>query len=355
LITPKIILLGAKMPNKFFPCVLLLSISKLISLGPLPLVSADEIPSEFDVFENHEEYMGDMYHNHDEDFYGDMYRYDEYLYSSEFGYHTHGSLLVDDIDAFNEYMEMDDLEAAVIAFFPQYQSVVDLENDEEYLEYRRVALDYSHLARFAHCNSKAVIIDALKLNPTETTVIVSPAKKLNKVHLSAGLRLTYPGGKIKQEPLKKFIFYESAPLIDQYDWRSIERSNVLNIPTLTVFASMYELHHSYHNEDIDQKEMMQINKLQQEGNGKAAREEAEEGGEGALEHDLEPLPWTFDELSSALFNPALEFQHDLHFLVANKHDHQLDMSHYNLQSQTRPRTHTPLYSIVYIYICKYCR
>ena len=242
-----------------------------------------------------------------------QYGYHEHDYGAGVpsNYMTHGSLVLDSMDAFNEFMAMDLLETAVVAVFPDGEDLESGSHDE-FEAYKEVAAEFSHLFRFAHSTAPEVI-DELHLGleatgPHKSAVMVAPAPLLAANHPRAGAWLRFPGARVKREPLQVFLFMESAPLVGQYDWRSTERASAAGLPCVTVFARINgELRHTYHDRDAESEAV---------------------GGDAPASHaDF----FSFDVLSSALRPVGLARRHDINLLVADMVTHAYDMHSYGLQ------------------------
>ena len=136
---------------------------------------------------------------------------------------------------------------------------------------------------------------------------MAPAPLLAANHPRAGGWLRFPGQKVATEALKTFLFMESSPLVGQYDWRALERASAANLPAVTVFAAVGELHHTYHDEAT----------TEQEGGTGGGDQSAQKG-------------WTFDSLSTVLRPVGLSYRHDINLLIADKWSHSYDMHPYNL-------------------------
>ena len=191
--------------------------------------------------DHHPDHMDEDMHDHDP---YDEHHYRSYYYYGDAGspdsYYTHGSLLLDDVDAYKEFMAMDSLETAVVGVFDDVET---LDESKDHAVFRDLAADHSHMMRFAHTNAPAVMSF---LEMKEPGVFLYPAARLAANHPNAGARIHYPGRRLIRESLEKFLFMESAPYVGQYDWRASERAQAVDVPVLVVFAKVDELHHSYH-------------------------------------------------------------------------------------------------------------
>mmetsp|Transcript_2795 Transcript_2795/g.5646 ORF Transcript_2795/g.5646 Transcript_2795/m.5646 type:complete len:388 (-) Transcript_2795:182-1345(-) len=251
--------------------------------------------------------------------------YDHHHYDSNYGagdpseYRTHGSLVLDDVDSFQEFMAMDQLETAVVAVFPaanalgeDYELEHDVHFSMQYQVFAELASAHSHLFRFGHTKAEEVGAElGLLAGSQEVAVLVAPAALLAKNHPRAGNWLRFPGASLTQDALQTFLFMESAPLVGQLDWRASERAAAIDLPLLVVFAEVEdELHHTYHNGA--------------EGGGGGA---ASPGKEAA---SLPPGVWTFDSISDVLRPVGLQWRHDINLLVGDKRAHSYEMHSYGL-------------------------
>ena len=246
------------------------------------------------------------------------HHYHDYGSGTPSNYMTHGSLVLDGVEALDEFMSMDLLETAVIAVFPGGEDL-DSGTHAEFEEYKSLAAEFSHLFRFAHAASDAVVknlqLDVSADGPHRSAVMVAPAALLAANHPRAGGWVRFPGARVTAGALKTFLLMEAAPLVGQYDWRALERAAAAELPAVTVFAKVAgELKHTYH-QDVGS------------GEGDGASGE----GDGAGGEVAGGGGWTFDGLSAALRPTGLAFQHDANLLVADKRAHGYEMHAYHLQ------------------------
>ena len=278
------------------------------------------------------------YHNPDDYPHYDYGDHHNYYYYGDAGrpdaYYSHGSLLLDDVDAYKEFMAMDSLEACVVGVF---DNVETFEESEDHKVFSEIAGDHSHMMRFAHTNNPKVM---QFLEMREPGVFLYPAARLAANHPNAGARIHYPGKRLIKDALEKFLLMESAPHVGQYDWRAGERADAVDIPILVVFAKVDELHHSYHHsyEDVETGEEEQW--ADGGGGGGGGGDEGEEGGakggpvlsgEGAVN-----VAWDFDSIAAALRPVGIAFRHDINILVADKRAHGYEMRNYHLSCESIP-------------------
>jgi hypothetical protein len=247
---------------------------------------------------------------------------------------SHGSLLLDDVDALREFLAMDLLETAVVCVLPPGAPLGlahDAELHPEFDAYRALAQDYSHLFRFGHSTSAAVAAELQvpgRGSSSSSAVVVQPAALLAANHPRAGGWLRFPGQRVTRSSLETFLFMEAAPLVGQYDWRSVERAAAVQLPAVIVFASLKdELKHTYHDAEAEQKD-------EEMGSGSSVDSaSAARGGFAGV--------WSFDALTAALRPVGVAHRHQLNLLVADKQRHSYDLQPYNLHRKRAQHALSP--------------
>ena len=252
------------------------------------------------------------YHDHHYYYYGDS--------GSPDAYYTHGSLLLDDIDAYKEFISMDMLEACVIGVF---DSVELEEESQDHAVFSELAQEYSHLMRFAHTNNPEVMA-FLEMN--KPGVFLYPAARLAANHPKAGARIHYPGKRLIKEALETFLFMEAAPYVGQYEWRATERAAAVNVPILVVFATVDELHHSYHHSNSAEEELADQEQYDPDAFQGGNSESKDMDAASAIN-----IAWDFDSLAAILRTIGQAFRHDLNVLVADKRMHSYELRSYQLE------------------------
>ena len=264
----------------------------------------------------HQDYYDGDYHYHDGDHhYHDMHGEqheggeEQHYYYGDYhdyqNYHTHGSLLVDDKDALDEFMAMDDSEPTVIAVFQG-----DPSTSEDFEAFKGVAETHSHLLRFAH-TSALPVREALGLANDESsvTVLVQRPRLHHGLDVWAGSKEVtpsrFPGRRLYEESLTTWIFRESSPLVGLYDWRVVERNLITETPLLIVFCKVDEPGHNkwHYHDDQEQQEEQQNEQVQ---------------------------AWTFDALAKRLSSVAEAHRSDLTVVVADKRIHHYEAMHFKL-------------------------